>query len=367
MRILYLTNIYPDIRSTKIIDSLIESGCVVDVITLGTDPRKQPPQDSTNLDLLTIGKFSKKYYLPLHPIFFKKVINFIKGKKYDFLIQRDIFQTFNAILIKKIFKINNSIIDIADNYPETTEKSFWQSLFLKRVLNKVELLSIKNNDLVLTVTDASSRFLETKHNITFNSITLHNYPSRAASINFKVKSFMPKIVYIGSYDIGIRNIEEIFKYKSEIIKEFSTFKIYIHSFDFEKIYRIAKRYNMTDYIYDGGLIEYDELHETLSNYSIGLIPHTRSNATDYTEPNKLYDYFHAYLPVLASDNPSLVDSVMKPKLGSCYINGSDFLQQLKYIESNYQKVRKNIENKKKDFIWEKDFNTVLIYINGVKS
>lgn len=70
-------------------------------------------------------------------------------------------------------------------------------------------------------------------------------------------------------------------------------------------------------------VKYDELAQEISKYCIGLVPHKRGLLTDYTIPNKIYDYKCSGVVTVMCDCPALIEENIELKFGIVYSKAKD--------------------------------------------
>ena len=131
------------------------------------------------------------------------------------------------------------------------------------------------------------------------------------------------MVYVGKIDEISRDPFYVLEKLTEM-PEFS-----LHFFSDQKKATIDK---MKEYIAEHGLedrvvfhqrVKYDELAKTISKYQIGLVPHKRGLITDYTLPNKMYDYKSSGIVTVMSDCPSLIEENREFQFGMVYSKEKD--------------------------------------------
>ena len=86
--------------------------------------------------------------------------------------------------------------------------------------------------------------------------------------------------------------------------------------------------------------------QLMSGSDIALIPHIRSEQTDNSSPNKLYDYMSAGLPIMASDCLSIKRILNETGAGVTYTYNSpeDFAEKLDLLINNNDLMQKMGEN-----------------------
>ena len=89
----------------------------------------------------------------------------------------------------------------------------------------------------------------------------------------------------------------------------------------------------------------------ISKYQIGLVPHKRSLITDYTTPNKIYDYKNAGLVTVMSDCPSLIEENSEFEFGFAYSKiKDDFIEVVRVAQNSPLNTSKVIP------IWQEEFD-----------
>ena len=95
----------------------------------------------------------------------------------------------------------------------------------------------------------------------------------------------------------------------------------------------------------------------ISQYRFGLVPHQRRLITDYTLPNKMYDYKSSGVISIMSDCPSLVEENREFAFGLVYSKEKDdFVEVVKNAESYHLDFSVKIPE------WEEGFESFLMII-----
>jgi glycosyltransferase involved in cell wall biosynthesis len=108
-----------------------------------------------------------------------------------------------------------------------------------------------------------------------------------------------------------------------------------------------------------GVLNKTEIDDMLKKSDFGLIPHIRSEQSDNSSPNKLFEYMAAGLPVLASDCLSIKRIIDNTQAGVTYVfdSSSDFTNVVRSLYSDHEKSLLFSENGKKAVLerynWEK--------------
>jgi glycosyltransferase involved in cell wall biosynthesis len=362
--VIYLTNAFPQQRVLKWVNSLNELGYNVYVFSC----RKEQKKVSTFDNKMNFEVFGKGNFFDFNPYSYhrlRKLYRLIDKNNIEpkLIIVRDLFQSYIGYKLSKKYNAQ-LIIDVADNYPEVF-KAITKNKLINSVLyyffNYVEKKALFRANIITTVSMHSKNLLIKKHRINQEKIIpIRNIPLKIYNKDLPIcKKDNNKIVYIGSYNENIRDLKTICRTIVRLYQELGV-KLDIFTFDKARVKNtleseLGKDYKK--YINVQDTVSNRDLFRVLSEYSMGLIPHFRSIATDYTEPNKLYDYIYSNIPVLSSDNPTLVDSIYRYRIGETYSPGDteSLYNAVIKILKNRELYVNNIKKIKGTLYWENDF------------
>lgn len=291
----------------------------------------------------------------------KKLINRINP---NIVICRDIFLSRFINNNKKNIKY---ILDFCDNFPEVLETMFGiKGKIMGKIANIIEKNAIKKFDEVIFVSEESYNYVLEKHKLKKRKKILENVP--IVSTEEKKVFSRENIVYIGTINKKIRDFETVFNGLKILKQKNKKMKLDIYYFlnqEKIKLYyeNLAKEMLIEDMITFIPAVEYKKINLILSKYKVGLVPHTRTKATDFTVPNKIYDYLHMELPILASDNPSLKKILKNVNAGEIYIGESpkDFADKLLKVYENKYFKEEELEIIKNKFNWEVQIKKLNIF------
>jgi len=338
----------PDIRNSKFIKSFYEKG--FNVYVLAYEFRdfkiyKHILDGVNNVKVYKIKSIFPTVNIPFNLFRDQKIKNYLNQIKPDIVLCRDIFlSTFLTKNFKKKNPKTKFILDICDNYPEVVENIYGgiKGKFLGIVLNIVEKRALKLFDYINFVSEYSFNYIIGKHKINgLNHTVILNVPLKP---NLKFNSTNRNgMVYIGTIDKGIRDIDTILKaikYLKENDEIYERLDIYYFQSDInliEEYKSLSLKYGIEELINFYEAVERTKLDEILVKYKIGIVPHCRNKATDFTIPNKLFDYISNGLAVLASDNPAMMDIINKYDIGMVYEGGNyiDCAFKMKRLLSEY--------------------------------
>ena len=129
--------------------------------------------------------------------------------------------------------------------------------------------------------------------------------------------------------------------------------------------KLVTEYKLDSFVEFPGRLEKTAIETFLNNSDIALIPHIRSEQSDNSSPNKLFEYMCAGVPVLASDCPSLKRVIDETETGGTYIydSPSDFAEKVISFYNDPDSLatfrlngRKAIETK---YNWEKSATSII--------
>ena len=117
---------------------------------------------------------------------------------------------------------------------------------------------------------------------------------------------------------------------------------YLHFFSEQKKATIdgmkayIAEHNLQDRVVFHQRVKYDELAHAISEYQIGLVPHKRGLITDYTTPNKIYDYKSSGIVTVMSDCPSLIAENEEFQFGLVYSKEQDDFIEVVHKAMDYK-------------------------------
>ena len=128
--------------------------------------------------------------------------------------------------------------------------------------------------------------------------------------------------------------------------------------------KLASELNLGNFVDFLGWKNFPEMAELLMLSDIAIIPHLKSEHTDHTIPNKIYQYAYANKPIITSNCRPLERLVKEMNIGASYKHDSveDFVNSFMELTKNsdYKKIgengRKYILDK---YNWEKTVEPLL--------
>lgn len=219
------------------------------------------------------------------------------------------------------------IVDVADDFVAVLEATRSSARQLYRRIARVRQLerqALSAADWILFVTDAAIGHYEGRHDLPLRhkAIVVPNSPMVPLSDEAprRLSARLGEFLYVGTIDRDIRDFEVVLASDRHLQRPITidcyTFAPSQNSY----VADLQRRAEACRYLrlrfFDA--VPNSQYAALLDRYQIGLIPHHRNEITDYTIPNKLYDYVDRGLEFLASDNPAVVAEVKRLNRGITY-------------------------------------------------
>ena len=237
----------------------------------------------------------------------KKLLNPLGN---SLILVRDI--TYGAIvgaIIKKNRMKCRIILDIADNFDLFYDAC--QNIVI-RLIMKYGYLAVQRralrfaDDIIVVSHNNIDRIRDTYKKLVERKkiYLIRNLPIVFPDCSNKEKK-EKTMVYVGRIDEYSRDLLTPLK----ALITLSEWELHLYSDEkkevINKMKNFAKEQNISERLIIHERVPYDRLINEISKYTIGLIVHKRNLLTDYTIPNKLYDYRNAGIVSLMSNNPSM--------------------------------------------------------------
>ena len=117
-----------------------------------------------------------------------------------------------------------------------------------------------------------------------------------------------------------------------------------------------------------GRVPFQQLKSITREFDLGLsFEEDTCLAYRYSLPNKIFDYLHAEIPILASDLPDISSLVINNKIGKVLYsrNPKDIASQIRYILKNKNIYNLNLKSAKKEFCWENQEKKIIELFNNL--
>lgn len=327
---------YPDIRVVKMTDTLAKAGYEVIVLARNIKGVSEPGASHPYAHLLNqkgeewrgrlllrrlLDDTPERWRAPLtlpyyvNPVWKRAIRDLVVREGCRLLIVRDMPLVLAATAVGKRYGVP-VIFDMAENYPAAL--SVWRRYegVMRYIVNNVarnvalarivEKAALRASSHVLVVTDESrSRIAEwvvdiSRITVVENTPILEEYDADLLASVLAVESQGIVIVYTGELHV-YRGIETCL-YAANMLKDTINVKWwFIGMGKKENDFRhLAEQLALTSVTWYGWQ-PHPQMRAYITKSDVGIVPHFRNPLTDFTMPNKVYDYMAFRKPVLVSD------------------------------------------------------------------
>lgn len=321
------------------------------------------------------------YPLFLNPVWIYQTWRILRNEKVDVIVVRDLPLSLLAGCLGKLLH-KPVIMDMAENYPAALiayRKAVYKPFLVARgwLPKTFEKISLKTIGHVFVVTAEQAERLQ-QIGVDSSQITLvGNTPETGffagnghGQIHQRVGT---ELLFVGKLDAH-RGTELLVRAMSQLIAEFPGLRLTLvgDGSQREKLMEVARSLQVADRVEFPGWIDFAHIPEYIHRSSICLIPHLRSQHTDTTLPNKLFDYMAFAKPVLAADCKPIQRIIDETGCGMTFRSGDmhDLTTVLRRIlcSPDREKMGKNgrtaVEAK---YNWEVDKRNLLAAIKQVST
>jgi glycosyltransferase involved in cell wall biosynthesis len=290
--------------------------------------------------------------------------------KADVLLANDLDTLLPNFLVSKLKGIP-LIYDSHEIFCEVPELQ--ANLSKKRIWEKLESWIVPKLKYCITVNQSIADYFTNKYNVHF--IFVRNIPNYANMVNLKSRSDLnlplgKKIVILQGAGInvqrGAEELVEAFQYLDE-----NYVLLIIGSGDvIHQLKENVVKLQLHDKVIFIDKIPASELRHYTSNSNLGVTIDKDSNMNyHFSLPNKVFDYMHAGIPILATKLPEIENLVNKYHIGTFIENHdskhiadqiSGFLNSELYLEYKSNTVIAAIENN-----WETEKQKLLTLFNEI--
>ncbi|VBB43075.1 Glycosyl transferase group 1 [uncultured Paludibacter sp.] len=293
-----------DQRVQKVAKSCFENG--YDVLLLGRKLRNSP-------SVSFVYSYKRFQLLFNHSFLFYAELNFrlflfLLFSKSDILISNDT-DTLIANYLASVIRKKKLIFDAHELFPEVPE--LVNRKFVKKFWTKIEDIIFPKLRYSYTVCQSIADYYNSKYRI--NMEVIRNVPYLQKNDNQKDNKEIKTIIYQGALNIG-RGLEWIIQ-AIPFINNVQL--IIIGEGDIsDKLKQQVKSLNLSDRVIFKGKINPENLKSFTASADLGLcLLENKGLSYYYSLPNRIFDYIHAEIPVLATDFPEIRNIVEKNKIG----------------------------------------------------
>lgn len=252
------------------------------------------------------------------------------------------------------------------NISNFNSKWIWlKSYIVRKILIKRELKNSKHIDYLITVNTSIEKILLKYFALKEQSCVIRNIPNKIQKLKkanilkdrFNLKDSTKILVFIGANIYAkTLNLEQVI---DEIGNKTDRALIFICAFNINSKpvidYVNSKNYKN---IFFHDLISPNDIPQYLSSADIGLVPTWNKKDLSYwlALDNKLFEYMHSHIPILATKQPEYVRIVENHKCGICVNpdNNNAYIIGLEEILANYSYFKQNTINAAANLNWENE-------------
>ncbi len=232
--------------------------------------------------------------------------------------------------------------------------------FIKKRWEGIEKRILPKLKYVYTVCNTIAEEYKKKYDV--NMLTIRNVPNYDNSINKAEKSNEKIIIYQGALNVG-RGIEQVMK----ALKYIENVKFHIiGTGDIEKDLKgLAVKLNIKNKVRFFGKIPFEELKQQTIKADIGIsLEQDMGLNYYYSLPNKIFDYIHAEVPILASKFPEIEKIVNGFKIGVVIENYepeylAKTINDMLFDEGKRRIWQENLKKASAELNWQKEEKILL--------
>lgn len=223
------------------------------------------------------------------------------------------------------------VLDLHENYPASLRTTTHTKKILGRILHsdrqwrRYEQKYIKKADLIIAVVEEMKERIIKLGAEKEKVIVVENTP---LTDEFPVTAQSPSADYITLFYAGginiYRGLQIVVKALSIMIKEISNIRLWIigkGSYE-SKLRALIHQLNLDKHVTFFGWKNLGDITSLLSRSDIALIPHLKSEQTDCSSPNKIFQYAYANKPTVCSNCNSLERLIREWNNGVIYKHDS---------------------------------------------
>ena len=249
------------------------------------------------------------------------------------------------------------VTDVADNYDllYASYSNHMKQLVFRLGFWYLTSTTFNRSDGLLIVTPVNYDRIREAYPKTKNKpiIVLRNLPLKY-EFHVNQNKIPHSMVYVGK-------IDEISRDPMYVLEKMNALTQYtLHFYSSQKVETLkrireyAEKNGISDRVIFHERVPYDQLASEISRYMYGLVPHKRSPITDYTVPNKIYDYKSSGIVTIMSDCPSLVFENNEFGFGVVYDKSKDDFEKAISMAEKYE-----LDFSVKMPIWDEEFRKAI--------
>ncbi|MED4979322.1 glycosyltransferase family 4 protein [Geobacillus stearothermophilus] len=298
-----------------------------------------------------------------------KTVNRVYEKGLE--IDADVYHFHDPELIPIGIKLKRKgkkvIYDIHEDVPRAIMSKHWINPIIRKFVS-LSFEMFENNmakrfDFLVTATPfITERF----KSINPNTININNYPLLNELIDEQTKKNVNKnnsVCYVGCIS-DIRGINEVLEASKMVNGDIVFAGPVTHDYLKEKMNKLSNVYYL-------GVLNRSEVRDLFSRSRAGLVTFLPEPNHINAQPNKMFEYMSAGLPVICSDFPLWREIIEKNKCGIC-VNPRDpkeMAEAINFLLENPEEAQKMGENGRRaveeKYNWETESNKLIQIYNNL--
>lgn len=265
-----------------------------------------------------------------------------KKIKPDIVYGHDIFSAIPLMLLKALSRKYKVIYDAHELFLRQPEKQY---PLIDRMQYWFEAKAIKKADLVICAQKQRAKIMQEYHGLGAEPLVVRNISylpvakDEVQEENFQMFFDIPafSVIYAGGMLAG-RRLDALIQAIDNAGEEYKLMLVGDGP-DYSRLEKIIAQRNNPNIIIRHG-VPYAQLHGLLSRFDAGYLYYSTDDVNNlYCAPNKIYEYASIHLPIIANENPTVMDEVRSFGIGVC---NNDIEAAIKEIRHNKSAIVSNM-------------------------
>jgi len=315
--------------------------------------------------------------IPMNPYWIARGVSLIRRRKPALIIGRDMPIMWLALVLGRLFRIP-VVYDMAENYPAALvayNKKIYRPFligkaFLPRLYEKVTALMADH--VVVVAGEQKERLMKlgipgSRITVVLNTPIIESeYRDKNKGIEReKIVLYTGKIDAHRGVDVAVRAMADIIKLHPDAVLVLAG-----SGTQLESIKELSDEIGVRRNVRFAGWLAHKEVYEAIEKSSVCIIPHLKSEHTDTTIPNKLFDYMLCGKPVVSSDLNPVVSIISSNNCGLVFKSGrpESLAEKVVQLLSSKEAVRYGENGRmavKNTFNWGIDSERLINAVKGV--
>ena len=336
-----------DSRVEKEVQTLFKAGHEIIVAAIS---RSGLPLEEKRSDCIVIRKNIPEFILktsvgalkfPFYFNFWRSFLkDILKNYKIDAVHIHDLPLCRLGIELKKKYNVK-LVIDLHENWPALLSVSSHANTFIGKILSSEKQWRSYEKTCAMAADRIITVVAEMKERISRLGIpedkifVLENTPeiNTAHELKYERDERFFTLIYIGGISFH-RGLQYIINGMSMLVPDLPVRLWIAGDGKYSPILKDqVRKLSLQKFVEFFGMVSKEKTEDLMKKADVGLIPHIRSEQSDNSSPNKLFEYMAAGLPVLASDCISVKRVIAETEAGRTYVFDSptDFKRVLKKL------------------------------------